>query len=62
MYNINASVYVVTLSDNTLVHYRLLLPPDWLPHLMEIILVGTKLVVVYCQPARVCLPCLYYVW
>ena len=62
MYNIDASVYVMTLPDNIVVHYRLLLPPDQLLHLKEIVRVCTKLVVVYCQPARVCLPHLYYVW
>ena len=43
MYNIDASVYVMTLPDNIVVHYRLLLPPDQLLHLKEIVRVCTKL-------------------
>ena len=59
MYSIYASVYVVTLPDNTLVHCRLPLPPGPPLHLMEIAQVGTKPAVVYCQPAQVYLPHLY---
>ena len=62
MCSIDVSVYVMTLPSNILVHYKLPLPPDRLLHLKEIVPVGIKLVVVYCQPAWVCLPRLYYVW
>ena len=62
MYNIDASMYVVTLPDSILVSYRLLLPPNWLLHLREIVLVGKEVAVVYCQLAQVCLPHRYYVW
>ena len=62
MYSIDASVYVMTLHDNILVHYRLPLPPGLLLILMEIVRVGTKHAVVYCQPAPVYLPHLYYAW
>ena len=42
MYNIDASVYVVTLPDSILVHYRLLLPPNQLLHPREIVSGGYK--------------------
>ena len=59
MYSIDASMYVMTLPDNILVHRRLPLPPGPLLCLMEIAQVDTKHAVVYCQPAQVYLPHLY---